>query len=90
MSTPCSLARRAISESHHLRAAAGGGAGGDGLLDQAERAGADGVAHLQVAEAPLLLEPGAPLARRLGQRRRAARSTHSRDGATGTRSGSGK
>ena len=34
----------------------------------AERAGADGVAHLEVGEAPLGLQPGPPLARRLGQR----------------------
>ena len=37
-------------------------------LDQAERAGADDVAHLQVGEAPVGLQPGAALPRRLGQR----------------------
>ncbi len=40
---------------------------GDRLLDQAERAGADGVAHVEVAEAPLLLQPGAAHGRVLRQ-----------------------
>ena len=66
------------------------GAGRDGLLDQAERAGADGVAHLEVGEAPLL--PAAACAAPRGGSGSVARSssTHSRRGATGTRSGSGK
>ena len=36
--------------------------------DQLERPGADGVAHLEVGEAPLGLQPAAALGRRLGQR----------------------
>ena len=45
-----------------------GGAGVDGVGDQVERTGADGVAHVEVAEAPVVLQASAPDRRRLGQR----------------------
>ena len=89
MSVSDSLARRASSESHHLRAACRRGAGRDGLLDQAERARADGVAHLEVGEAPVLLQPARRSCGGSGSVAR-SRSTHSLSGAIGTRSGSGK
>ena len=61
-----------------------------GLLDQVEGAGADGVAHLEVGEAPVLLEPGPLLGGGSGSVAAQLLDPLAASARSGTRSGSGK
>ena len=89
-SVSCAFARRVSSPVHHLRAAAGDAPGRDGLGDLDEQTAVHDVLELEVGEAPFALQAAAVRRRRLGQLAARSSSMSSRDGSTGSRSGSGK